>query len=213
MQELKNELKTEVSEQIHQSIQVAIQPLSEELKTITETLSEVSQAAETALEGAMAAHQDIQQLQRAESWARDKIMMLENKLKERNVKFRGFPESAEGEEEIKTFIATWLAKTLNLEDNVAPYIDNAYRHRRNLKPIIQKLNAHSIRFRWSSPSELTVVHQGQRLSASDLHSGCRLLRSLNVDIDPQDLPDPDPEPTQDADTFQRWIQVKRKHKT
>ncbi|KAL8181220.1 UNVERIFIED_CONTAM: hypothetical protein K2H54_049943 [Gekko kuhli] len=211
------ELKGEISDQIQQSIQQAIQPLSDELKTITNTLAEVSQAAETALEGAMAAHRDIQQLQNAEVWARDKIMALENKLKERNIKFRGFPESVEGEEEIKIFIATWLAKTLDLEDNVAPIIDHAYRvgpiTKRNLKPIVQKLNANSIRFRWSSPSELLVIHQGQRLSAIDLQSGCHLLRSLNIDFDFQDILEFEPEPTQEADSFQRWIQVKKKLKS
>ncbi|KAL8182714.1 UNVERIFIED_CONTAM: hypothetical protein K2H54_062348 [Gekko kuhli] len=62
------ELKQDISEQIQQSVHEAIQPLPEELKSITETLIEVSQATETALEGAMAAHQDIPTLQKAEDF-------------------------------------------------------------------------------------------------------------------------------------------------
>ncbi|KAL8206395.1 UNVERIFIED_CONTAM: hypothetical protein K2H54_002101 [Gekko kuhli] len=116
-------LESNISEQIQQAVQQAIKPLSEELKMITDTLSEVLQAAETALEGAVMAFHDVQQLQKTEDWARAKIMALENKLKEQKQKFRGLPKDVEEGKKIKTFIATWLAKSLDLEDNVAPFIN------------------------------------------------------------------------------------------
>ncbi|XP_015268956.1 PREDICTED: plastin-1 [Gekko japonicus] len=84
-------LESIIADQIRQ----AIQPFSEELKAITSTLSEVSQAAETALDTAIAAQEDICNLQKSEDWAANKIMAIENKLRGQNLKFRNIVENAE----------------------------------------------------------------------------------------------------------------------
>ncbi|KAL8181265.1 UNVERIFIED_CONTAM: hypothetical protein K2H54_051018 [Gekko kuhli] len=121
------QLKTSLADQIRTDIVAAIKPLSEELKAITTTLSEVAQAAESALETAIMAQDKIQHLQKAEDWAKLKIMSLENKLRENNLKFRNIPEDSEGTTELKVFLATWLSQSLQLEEDVAPFIDRAYR--------------------------------------------------------------------------------------
>ncbi|KAL8169573.1 UNVERIFIED_CONTAM: hypothetical protein K2H54_052607 [Gekko kuhli] len=89
-------LEENIAEQIHSAIHAASQPLSSELKSITEILSEVAQAAESALESATIAQENIQRLQTTEDWSRTKIMAIENKLRERNLKFCGIVEQVEG---------------------------------------------------------------------------------------------------------------------
>ncbi|KAL8174588.1 UNVERIFIED_CONTAM: hypothetical protein K2H54_049491 [Gekko kuhli] len=88
-------LEENISSQIHSEIHTAIQPLTAELKVITETLTEVSQAAEDTLERAISAQEDIQHLYEADDWAKIKILMLENKMRDRNLKFCGIPETSE----------------------------------------------------------------------------------------------------------------------
>ncbi|KAL8221731.1 UNVERIFIED_CONTAM: hypothetical protein K2H54_074427 [Gekko kuhli] len=199
-------LEDNIAERIQTAVQKAIQPLSNDLKAITETLSEVAQAAESALEAATTTQEDIKSLQQAEEWSRSKIMLLENKLRDHNVKFRGLPEKSEGESQVKNFLATWLSTELSLEDGVAPLIDSAYRmgpltkrnektprdiiatipdsrtreHRKNLKPITLKLLDNNVRFRWISPNEFMTEHQGQRLFAHDISSGIKLLDTLGI---------------------------------
>ncbi|KAL8220539.1 UNVERIFIED_CONTAM: hypothetical protein K2H54_049026 [Gekko kuhli] len=56
----------EDDDQFRTDIAAAIKPLSEELKAITTTLSEVAQAAESALETAITAQDEIQHLQKAD---------------------------------------------------------------------------------------------------------------------------------------------------
>ncbi|KAL8178465.1 UNVERIFIED_CONTAM: hypothetical protein K2H54_047811 [Gekko kuhli] len=150
------QLKADLADQIKTDIAAAIKPLLDELKTITSTLSEVAQAAESALETAMIAQEEIQHLQKHEEWAKLKIMSIENKLREQHLKFRNLPEDSEGTTELKIFLATWLAGLLNLEDGVAPLINKAYR------------------------VELQVFHQNQYFTATDLPSGYQLLSDLGI---------------------------------
>ncbi|KAL8221126.1 UNVERIFIED_CONTAM: hypothetical protein K2H54_059734 [Gekko kuhli] len=193
-------LEDNIAERIQTAVQKAIQPLSNDLKAITETLSEVAQAAESALEAATTTQEDIKSLQQAEEWSRSKIMLLENKLRDRNIKFRGLPEKSEGESQVKIFLATWLSTELSLEDGVAPLIDSAYRTgpltKRNEKtprdiivtipdsrtrePITLKLTENNTRFRWISPNEFMTEYQGQRLFAHDYPSGLKLLDTLGI---------------------------------
>lgn len=65
------------------------------------------------------------QLDAADDWAESKIMLLENKLKEQNLKFRGFSEDIDPSPDLCSFLLNWLA--LDLESGVAPVIDNAFR--------------------------------------------------------------------------------------
>ncbi|KAL8220785.1 UNVERIFIED_CONTAM: hypothetical protein K2H54_054720 [Gekko kuhli] len=189
MEELKASIQLTIADQIKQAVQQAIQPLSDDLKAITTTLSEVAQAAETALETAMTTQEEVQQLQRTEDWTRSKIMSMDNKLREKNLKFRNLPEDVEQESDLKTCLASWISKTLKLEEGVQPLIDKAHRlvptqrkkdkfprdetlqHRKALKPVLQKLLDNNIRFKWASPTEILVIHQNQRYSADDLPSG------------------------------------------
>ncbi|KAL8221356.1 UNVERIFIED_CONTAM: hypothetical protein K2H54_066477 [Gekko kuhli] len=117
------QLEANIAEQIHEAVHAAIQPLTSELKTITETLSEVAQAAESALNGVTAAHDDIQRLQEAKEWSQTKLMALENKMRDRNLKFHGLPEQAEERRSASPtlrhefkFSVTFQLKLFNIED-------------------------------------------------------------------------------------------------
>ncbi|KAL8221304.1 UNVERIFIED_CONTAM: hypothetical protein K2H54_064911 [Gekko kuhli] len=109
---------------------------------------------------------------------------------------------------------TWASlHDLKMADELTPNDDDlsaeTLQHRRNMKPIIHKLNEQAIRIRWVSPVELMVNHRDQKLFANDIPSGHKLLHSLNIDLELQDLPATPAESSQDLDAFHRWIQVKR----
>ncbi|KAL8182314.1 UNVERIFIED_CONTAM: hypothetical protein K2H54_052762 [Gekko kuhli] len=123
--ETMEELKATIQIAIADQIALAIKPLSDDLKSITSTLSEVAQAAEAALETATSTQEEVRQLQRTEDWTRSKILYLEDKMREKNLKFRNLPEKAEESGDLKTFLATWISKHLSLEDGVVPLIDKA----------------------------------------------------------------------------------------
>ncbi|KAL8187668.1 UNVERIFIED_CONTAM: hypothetical protein K2H54_053766 [Gekko kuhli] len=146
----------------HQDFILMIQKLEEK----------VAQAVELALETATTAQEDIQHLQTAEEWSRNKIMIAENKLKDRNLKFRGILEQAECEVQLKIFLASWIETLM---------------YRKTLKPITSKLQEHNVRFKWLLPCELAVSHQGTCLLAHDLNSGYKLLNTLTI---AHDLPAP-----------------------
>ncbi|KAL8219218.1 UNVERIFIED_CONTAM: hypothetical protein K2H54_013534 [Gekko kuhli] len=166
-------LEDNIAERIQTAVQKAIQPLSNDLKAITETLSEAAQAAESALEAATT-QEDIKSLQQAEEWSRSKIMILENKLRDHNVKFRGLPEKSEGESQVKIFLATWLSTELSLEDGVAPLIDSAYR----TGPLTKRNEKTPRDIIATIPDSRT--REGQRLFAHDLSSGLKLLDTLGI---------------------------------
>lgn len=75
----------------------------------------------------MATQDDLCRLDTAESWAKEQIMLLENKLKEDNLKFWGFPEDLHLSPDIRFFLVIWLFNALDLDGGVALFIDKAYR--------------------------------------------------------------------------------------
>ncbi|KAL8169366.1 UNVERIFIED_CONTAM: hypothetical protein K2H54_047881 [Gekko kuhli] len=95
-----------LEENIVDQISSGLKPFTNQLENLTETLAQVSQAVESALEGTISTQEDVQRLQSLEEWTRIKIMMLENKMKEQNLKFRGLPEKIE-EQVPRDIVATF----------------------------------------------------------------------------------------------------------
>lgn len=67
------------------------------------------------------------QMQTQQDWATEKIMLLENQMKIKNLKVRCFPEGCEENMELRIFISNWLATQMQLEEGIAPLLDAAYR--------------------------------------------------------------------------------------
>lgn len=104
-----------------------IAPLTTQIQDIKQNLEQVSQTAESAMELAITNQESSRQMQSHQDWVTEKIMLMENQMKMKNLKMRGFPEGSEESTELRVFISTWLASQLQLEDGVAPLLDAAYR--------------------------------------------------------------------------------------
>lgn len=122
-----------------QKVESLLQPIQTQIQDFKSNLQEVSQTAEMALEQSITSQGEIRDLQDGEQRIFDRLLDLENGYRFKNLKFRAFPESAEGTSDLSCFIASWLAQELKLEEGVAPEIDRAYRqgprvNRRNNLP-------------------------------------------------------------------------------
>lgn len=104
-----------------------IAPQNAQIQTLQETVTQLTQTSESAMELALANKDSSRQMQRHSEWATEKIMFLENQLKMENLKFRGFPEGAEENQEVKLFLSQWLLGALSAGEGDEPRITRAYR--------------------------------------------------------------------------------------
>lgn len=112
---------------LSEKITALIAPLTAQVQEIKQCLEQVSQTADSAMDLAITNQDTTRQLQTQQDWATDKIIAIENQLKLKNLKLRGFPEGCEENTELRIFISTWLATLMQLEEGVAPLLDAAYR--------------------------------------------------------------------------------------
>lgn len=68
-----------------------------------------------ALEQSITIQGEVRDLQTGEEHIFNRLMDLENSHRFKNLKYRGFPESAEGNSGLTCFLTFWLAKELQLE--------------------------------------------------------------------------------------------------
>lgn len=97
-----------------------MKPVTTQIQELKMSINQVAQSADPALELAMALQDSTQHLQKQGEWGAEKILSLENQLRARNVKFRGFQEGAEENTELRIFIANRLHGIFNFEEGVAP---------------------------------------------------------------------------------------------
>lgn len=110
-----------------QKVESLLKPLHSQLQELKSSLQAVSQTAESALEQAITTQEEIRSLQSGEKRTHERLLDLENSYRFKNLKFRGFGDSAEGTVDLPIFLASWLATELNLEKGILPEIDRAYR--------------------------------------------------------------------------------------
>lgn len=87
-------------------ITALINPLLDWLDPFKESLAQV---ATTTMETGVSAYEEIRALKLFDGWARDKILTLENKQKERILKLRGTVEKSEEGMKLTAFIGNLLA--------------------------------------------------------------------------------------------------------
>lgn len=109
------------------NISQILSPLKDQISALHKDIQQIAQTADAALEASIASNEDIRQLQAHERWAKEQIVTLKSKLRDKNIKIRGLADKAEGNMDLPSFLAAWLATCLNLEDGVAPLILRAYR--------------------------------------------------------------------------------------
>lgn len=102
-----------------------IAPVLIQLAELASNLKDVSHIADTGLDLGLALQDENKSLQRAE--LRQKIAALEAQSQASNLKFRGFPESVDFDNNLPSALARWLAAILQLEEGVHPTILQAYR--------------------------------------------------------------------------------------
>ncbi|KAL8180315.1 UNVERIFIED_CONTAM: hypothetical protein K2H54_020224 [Gekko kuhli] len=108
--------------------------LTDRITTLTSHVEEiklsVSQAivkADTALENSTTNQANLKLLGEHLLVTNDRLTSVETEQKASNLKFRGFPEETEGSEDLISFIASFIAKALQLEKGIYPVITNAAR--------------------------------------------------------------------------------------
>lgn len=104
-----------------------LNPIIEKMEEMGDKLTQTAQTAEAAMELALTVQQDSQQFHRHEEWATDRILLLESRVRQRNLKLRGLPEKEEESADLALFGSHWLASALSLEEGVAPTLLRAYR--------------------------------------------------------------------------------------
>lgn len=104
-----------------------ISPLTAQIQDVKQSLKQVTQTADSAMELAITSQESSRQMQAHQDWVTEKIINIENQMKKKNLKLRGFPEGSEENTELRIFISSWLVAQLQLEEGVAPLLDAAYR--------------------------------------------------------------------------------------
>ncbi|KAL8220770.1 UNVERIFIED_CONTAM: hypothetical protein K2H54_054433 [Gekko kuhli] len=171
-----------------------IKPIASHIVEFRSALDKVSQTAEAAMEMSLTIQEETKYLLQREDWATDKILSLDNQMRAHNVKFSRFPEKSEENTDLTSFIASWLASALQLENGVAPLLDLAYRlgqsgssHRRAWPRDIDEENSKAHHFYSEGGQDqisvggiLQVVHQDHILHDSDIETGLTLLKVLQL---------------------------------
>ncbi|KAL8189742.1 UNVERIFIED_CONTAM: hypothetical protein K2H54_002882 [Gekko kuhli] len=135
-------------------------------------------------------------------------------MRDRNLKFRGIPESSEAycagpktkrnDTTPRDIVAsfpdtrtrdailkkaregggfTYLTHNIQVPLGSRGKNTETLQLRKNLSPITTKHTECKFRFRWTSPCELMVIHQGTRFFAHNYDSGLTLLNSLDIKHD------------------------------
>ncbi|KAL8185386.1 UNVERIFIED_CONTAM: hypothetical protein K2H54_048611 [Gekko kuhli] len=102
-----------------------IDNLTSHVEDIKLSVSQAIEKADSALENSLTNQANLKLLDEHVMAVNDRLTSVETEQKATNLKFRGFPEEAEGTEDLITFIASFIAQALQLEEGVYPVITNA----------------------------------------------------------------------------------------
>lgn len=121
------DLSLDLKSHFEATIAQKLTPVMQQLTELSSAMKDVSRTADAAMDLGLALQEDSRNLQQAEHRLRICVTMLESQLRAANLKFRGFPETPDFNNNLASSLATWLASILHLEDGVAPSILNAFR--------------------------------------------------------------------------------------
>lgn len=108
-------------------IHALLNPIMERTEEFGDKLTHTAQTAEAAMELALTSQQDVQHFHCHEEWATERILLLEIRVRQRNLKLRGLPEKEEESADLALFVSHWLASVFSLEEGVTPTLLRAYR--------------------------------------------------------------------------------------
>lgn len=91
------------------------------------SIKDVTRTANAAMELGLALQDENKSLQQADHQLHLKVAALEAQSRAANLKFCGFPETSDFNNNLTSSLAMWLASILKLEDRVNPTVLNAYR--------------------------------------------------------------------------------------
>lgn len=69
-----------------------MQPLKDQIASLQKNLQQIAQTADTALETTIVSHEDVQNFQSYEHWAREEIIALKHQARDCNLKLHYFAE-------------------------------------------------------------------------------------------------------------------------
>ncbi|KAL8189735.1 UNVERIFIED_CONTAM: hypothetical protein K2H54_002284 [Gekko kuhli] len=154
------------------SLTERIDTLTTHVEDIKLTVSQAIEKADSALENSLTNQATIKILGEHVVAVQDRLTSVETEQKATNLKFRGFPEEAEGSEDLITFIASFIAHALQLEKAIYPVITNAAR-------LGSKNNTKRI-----NPRDIVATipdGRGQHLYAYDEESGKQLPQAMQAE--------------------------------
>lgn len=114
-----------LKQEIFKDMSALLAPIFDQLDDTRSTLQQVSVATDTAMEAAIDTQNDIQLLQH-KTWARDKIVSIDNAIRQTHLKICGIPGKAEANEDLSSYLARWLASEVQLEPQIALMILHTY---------------------------------------------------------------------------------------
>ncbi|KAL8178695.1 UNVERIFIED_CONTAM: hypothetical protein K2H54_055093 [Gekko kuhli] len=121
------EIHKDLHRSLRETVEELIQPLNMKIENFMTELRDTTQKADANTAACASLQETVNKLRASETAMNSRLLILENRWRQHNLKFRGFEEGAEENTDLSTFISNWLAHVLHLEDGVAPAIAKAYR--------------------------------------------------------------------------------------
>lgn len=103
-----------------------IQPISNKLEQFTLSLQTIAGVAEVAMELGITHKDDLKALQDSDMRHSEQLVILGNKQRFFNLKFRGLDELVGKDSDLTIYMSTWLASALDLEGDCAPLLTQSY---------------------------------------------------------------------------------------
>ncbi|KAL8221569.1 UNVERIFIED_CONTAM: hypothetical protein K2H54_070134, partial [Gekko kuhli] len=121
------EIHKDLHRSLRETVEELIQPINTRLDDFISELKETTKKADANTATCVTLQEEVRHLQDTNIDLSTRLLAMENRWRQHNLKFRGFEEGVEENTELPVFLSNWLAHALQLEDGVAPAIAKAYR--------------------------------------------------------------------------------------
>lgn len=118
---------TDLKQHITSLLESNLDGINGQLKALNDSLKEVADTTSKAFDLATSNEKAVADVKQSEKALKDRLSALELKSRALNVKFRGMPESGQINDNLFSFMSTWITSILQQGGGSAPSITMAYR--------------------------------------------------------------------------------------
>ncbi|KAL8221111.1 UNVERIFIED_CONTAM: hypothetical protein K2H54_059407 [Gekko kuhli] len=189
----------DIHKDLHRTLREAVEeivlPLKTQFNDFMQELRDTAKKAQDNAETCATLQKEVSKLQNSETDTNLRLLALENRWRQHNLKFRGFEEGVEENKDLALFMdkvlreARLKGKLTFKENKIIVLLDlstETLEKRKSLKLFSAKLYAANIRFRWSPASDIVVYKNGAQHLAYDFSSGKDLLKICGIPITPEE---------------------------